>query len=296
MLGSPGYHASRDTSARNAARASWAKLREQGSSVEQALLHCSETVRVVKQDQVGLPSSPSAAAGAHLVGIIPRADTGCVTTLPRLCARSTPPAGRRDPADSYQGTYMYMDYTTHYRDACRPRRETSSTSHPSISNRNTSTTGCGGPSHGHFGPDGRDATPGGEPFLQSHGDSTTDARRPPYLADRALPGQPASLSPGRPAKPIPGRDLGFLSHDPAVVPQRPAPPAARLAFYGTACFVHTATRRTAYPGVKCCPWDGYSATAAPRPATGLSPSRPRAFSLHLNDRPPGSPDSAIACN
>lgn len=113
------YHALRDHLGAERRARLVAKLRDQGTKfVEQALLTRDYWGGSVQQDHGWRSVFAFGAAALHLVGIIPEAEYWLRYYIPRLRrALAATPRDGAIPLSSYQGTHMYMDYTTHYRDA-----------------------------------------------------------------------------------------------------------------------------------------------------------------------------------
>jgi hypothetical protein len=294
------YHALRDQLGDERRARLVEKLRDQGNKfVEQALLTRDYWGGSVQQDHGWRSVFAFGAAALHLVGIIPEAEFWLRYYIPRL--RRSLAATPRDgavPLSSYQGPHMYMDYTTHYRQALlaltgedifdqAPFHEVIDYVLTVLSEDGKSLLASGV----------ADDMPllGAIEFYNRAAVKWGDGRAA-YLAERALAMQPTDFShPVARNAFYQGAVWGFLSYDPAVRPEQPSRPPAHLAHFQDSGLVHY---RDAAHGValalKCAPFDGfYAYLHAFGPCDRLN-SVPASghFTLYLQDRPVlCSPDS-----
>ncbi len=287
------YHALRDHLGEERRARLVEKLRDQGTKfVEQALLTRDYWGGSLQQDHGWRSVFAFGAAALHLVGVIPEAEFWVRYYIPRLRrALAATPRDGAVPLSSYQGTHLYMDYTTHYRDALlaltgedifdqAPFHEVIDYVLTVLSEDGKSMLISGL----------TDEMPllGAVEFYNRAASKWQDGRAA-YLAERALALQATDFyHPVARNAFYQGAVWGLMSHDPAVAPVAPEQPLAHLAHFEDSGLVHY---RDSVRGVtlalKCAPFDGfYGYLHAPGPSDRLS-SVPAAghFSLFLNEVP-----------
>jgi hypothetical protein len=286
------YHALRDHLGEERRARLAAKLRDQGIKfVEQALLTRDYWGGSVQQDHGWKSLFAFGAAALHLVGVIPEAEFWVRYLIPRLrrAVEATPRDGAV-PLSSYQGPHMYMDLTTHYRDALLALTGEDlfdqAPFHKVIEYVLTV-----------LGDDDKTMLISGLMDEQMLLGALGFYNR---VATKYQDGQAAHLAQLTLAIPATeffhptarnafyqGAVWGFLAHDPTVAPVAPERPPVRLAFYEDSGLVHFRdSEHSVSLAIKCGPWDGYCGyRRAPGPSDRLiSVPASGHFSLHLEGK------------